>query len=82
MSLLSMIALAIAAILGMLLGHPLSKSAGRKEGVKEATQEQQVAQAEAITKSVQERNDVETKVAATPRADLDRELSEFSRPDR
>lgn len=81
MSLLTIIGLAIAAILGMFVGHPLSKSAGRKEGVKEVRQEQQAEQAKAITQSVQERNNVETNVAATPRADLDRELSEFSRPD-
>lgn len=81
MSILSIIALAIAAIFGMLLGHPLSKASGRKEGAKAAQQDQQVAQAEAITQSVQERNDVEANVAATSRADLDRELQEFSRPD-
>lgn len=81
MSLLTIIGLVIAALVGMFVGHPLSKSSGRKEGVKEAKQEQQAEQAQAITKSVQERNDVETKVAATPRGALDDELREFSRPD-
>lgn len=79
MSILSMIALAVAAILGMFLGHPLSKSAGRKEGAKEATQDQQVAQAEAITKSVQERNDVEAKVAADDDDQLDARLQKHNR---
>lgn len=81
MSIISMIVLAIAAILGMLLGHPLSKSVGRKEGARQEKQNQQAAQAEAITKSVQERNDVEANVAATPRDAIDRELREFPRPD-
>jgi flagellar basal body-associated protein FliL len=69
------------AILGALLGHPFSKSSGRKEGAQQATDEQQVTQAKAITEAVQERNNVETNVAAAPRTDIDRELSEFSRPD-
>lgn len=81
MSLLTIIGLVIAALVGMFVGHPLSKASGRKEGAKEAKQEQQVYQAQAITQSVQERNDAETKVAATPRSALDDELREFSRPD-
>jgi hypothetical protein len=81
MTTLSIIALVIAGIIGMFIGHPLSKSAGRREGAQQAAQEQEVAQAKVIRESVQERNDVEANVAATPRADIDSELSEFSRPD-
>lgn len=71
----------IALIAGIFIGKPIGKSQGVKEGAQQANQQQQVEQAKAITESVQERNNVETKVASTPRADIDRELSEFSRPD-
>lgn len=71
----------IVLIAGIFIGRPIGKSEGRKEGAQQAEQKQQVTQAQAITEAVKERNDVETKVAATPRADIDRELSEFSRPD-
>lgn len=66
---------------GIFIGRPLGKSAGRKEGAQQANAEQQITQAKAITEAVQERAHVETKIAVTPRADIDRELSEFSRPD-
>lgn len=69
------------ALLGALFGNKLGKSTGRKEGAAQAVQEQQVTQAQATVQAVKERNDVEVKVAATPRADIDRELSEFTRPD-
>lgn len=69
------------AILGALIGHPLSKSAGRKEGAQQATQQQEIIQAKETVKAIQERADVEKKVADSPRADIDRELSEFNRPD-
>lgn len=69
------------ALLGALFGNKLGKSMGRKEGAAQAVQDQQVTQAQATVQAVKERNDVEVKVAATPRADIDRELSEFSRPD-
>lgn len=84
MSIEAIIALIIAAVVGvagMFAGNKLGKSSGRKEGAAQAVQEQQVTQAQATVKAVKERNDVEVKVAATPRADIDRELSEFSRPD-
>jgi hypothetical protein len=84
MSIAAVIALIIAAasaLLGALVGHSSGKSAGRKEGEIAAAQKQQVEQAKVIVEAVQERNHVEANVAATPRADLDRELSEFSRPD-
>jgi hypothetical protein len=72
---------AVAALFGGMAGHGLGKSSGRKEGATEAIQQQEIIQAKATVHAVQERNDVETKIAATPRDDLDRELSEFSRPD-
>jgi len=71
----------VALISGIFIGRPIGKSQGVKEGAQQAQAEQQITQAKAITEAVQERNDVETKVAATPRADIDRELSEFSRHD-
>lgn len=84
MSLTAIIALIIAAasaLLGALVMRPIAKASGRKEGAEQANQEQQITQAQATVKAVQERSNVEQKVAATPRADIDRELSEFSRPD-
>lgn len=69
------------AILGAVIGHPFSKAAGKSQGVAEATQAQAVEQAKATVQAVQERNDVDAKVAATPRAAIDSQLSEFSRPD-
>lgn len=71
----------IALIAGIFIGKPIGKSQGVKEGAQQANAEQQITQAKAITEAVQERDHVETKVAATPRDDIDRELSEFSRPD-
>lgn len=71
----------VALLAGIFIGRPIGKAQGIKEGAKAANQEQQITQAKAITEAVQERSNVETKVAATPRADIDRELSEFSRPD-
>lgn len=84
MSIKAIIALVIAAagaLLGLFAGNKLGKSTGRKEGAAKAAQDQQVTQAKATVQAVKERNDVEVKVAATPRADIDRELSEFPRPD-
>lgn len=84
MSIKAIIALVIAAagaLLGLFAGNKLGKSTGRKEGAAQAVQEQQVIQAQEAVKAVKDRNDVEVKVAAIPRADIDRELSEFSRPD-
>lgn len=69
------------AILGAFLGHARGKSVGTTQGAEQARAEQQVIQAHAIVEAVQERNDVEANVAVTPRADIDRELQEFSRPD-
>ena len=71
----------IVLIAGIFIGKPIGKSQGVKEGAQQAQAEQQITQAKAITEAVQERANVEVKVAATPRADIDRELSEFSRPD-
>lgn len=68
-------------IAGVFIGRPLGKADGRKEGAQQVEQKQKVEQAQAITEAVKERNDVETKIAVTPRDDIDRELSEFSRPD-
>lgn len=70
----------ICAVFGALFGNKLGKSTGRKEGAEQANQEQQITQAQATVKAVQERSDVDQKVAATSRADIDRELSEFDRP--
>lgn len=84
MSITAIIALVIAAVsalLGAFVMRPIAKSTGRKEGVEQANQEQQITHAQATVKAVQERSDVDQKVAATPRADIDRELSEFSSPD-
>lgn len=84
MSITAIIAIVIAvvsAILGGLAGRGLGKSAGRKEGAEQASQQQQVTQAKETVKAIQERTDVEKKVADSPRADIDRELSEFNRPD-
>ena len=84
MSIEAIIALIIAAVVGvagMFAGNKLGKSTGRKEGAAQAVQEQQVTQSQVTVQAVKERNDVEVKVAATPRAGIDRELSEFSRPD-
>lgn len=77
----ALIIAAVSALLGALVMRPIAKSSGRKEGAEQANQEQQITQAQATVKAVQERSDVDQKVAATPRADIDRELSEFSRPD-
>lgn len=71
----------IAALIGGVAGKAIGRSSGRKEGAEQAKADQQVEQAKVIVEAVQERNHVEANVAATPRADLDRELREFSRPD-
>lgn len=80
-AIIAMIIAGVSAILGALVMRPIAKASGRKEGAKLATQEQQVTQAKATVEAVKERADVDQKVASTPRADIDRELSEFSRPD-
>lgn len=83
MSITAIIALIIAVVsaaLGALVMRPIAKSTGRKEGAEKANQEQQITQAQATVKAVQERSDVDQKVATTSRADIDRELSEFDRP--
>lgn len=72
---------AVAALFGGMAGKAIGKSSGRKEGAQQASQQHEVIQAQEAVKAVQERNDVEVKVSAAPRADIDRELSEFSRPD-
>jgi hypothetical protein len=71
----------VVALLGFLGGNKVGKSTGRKEGAEQASQQQQITQAKAVVEATQERVNVDQKVAATPRADIDRELSEFSRPD-
>lgn len=80
-AIIALVIAAVAAILGGIAGNKMGKSTGRKEGAEQANQEQQITQAQATVKAVQERSDADQKVAATPRADIDRELSEFSRPD-
>ena len=80
-AIIAMIIAGVSALLGALLMRPIAKASGRKEGAEKANQEQQIIQAQATVKAIQERSDVDQKVAATPRADIDRELSEFSRPD-
>lgn len=77
----ALIGAAIVALLSFLGGNKLGKSTGRKEGALQANQEQQITQAKAVVEATQERANVDQKVAATPRADIDRELSEFPRPD-
>jgi len=71
----------ITLVAGIFIGRPIFKDSGRKEGAEQAKAEQQVEQAKVIVEAVQERNHVEANVAVTPRADLDCELREFSRPD-
>lgn len=78
---IALIGAAVMALLGFLGGNKVGKSTGRKEGAQQANQEQQITQAKATVQAVQERADVDQKIATTPRADIDRELSEFSRPD-
>lgn len=80
-AIIALIGAAVAALLGFLGGNKMGKTTGRKEGAEQANQEQQITQAKATVQAVKERADVDQKVAATPRADIDRELSEFSRPD-
>ena len=80
-AIIALIGAAVVALLGFLGGNKVGKSTGRKEGAQQANQEQQVTQAKEVVKATQERASVDQKVAATPRADIDRELSEFSRPD-
>lgn len=80
-AIIALVIAAVAALLGGIAGNKLGKSTGRKEGAEQANQEQQITQAQATVKAVQERADVDQKVASTPRTDIDRELSEFSRPD-
>lgn len=79
-SIIALVIAGIAALLGGIAGNKMGKSTGRKEGAEQANQEQQITQAQATVKAVQERTDVDQKVAATSRADIDRELSEFDRP--
>lgn len=71
----------VSAILGGVAGRGLGKSAGRKEGAQQAQQQQEVIQAKETVKAVQERANVEVKVAAADGADLDERLSRHSRPD-
>ena len=80
-AIITLVITAIAALLGGIAGNRMGKSTGRKEGAEQANQEQQITQAQATVKAVQERSSVDQQVAVTPRADIDRELSEFSRPD-
>jgi hypothetical protein len=79
-AIIALVIAGIAALLGGIAGNKIGKLTGRKEGVEQANQEQQITQAQATVKSVQERADVDQKVATTSRADIDRELSEFDRP--
>lgn len=80
-AIIALVIAGIAALLGGIAGNKLGKSIGRKEGAEQANQEQQITQAQATVKAVQERADVDQKVASAPRVDIDRELSEFTRPD-
>ena len=80
-AILGIIIAAVAALLGGVAGKAIGKSAGRKEGAERAKIDQQVTQAKAAVEAVQERSNVEQKTAVAPGSDLDRELSEFSRPD-
>lgn len=79
-AIIALVIAGIAALLGGIAGNKMGKSTGRKEGADQANQEQQITQAQATVKAVQERADVYQKVASTSRADIDRELSEFDRP--
>lgn len=84
MSIAAVVALIIAAasaLLGAFIGHSSGKSAGKKEGEIAAAQQQQITQAKAITEAIQERSNVEVKVAAADDDDLDKRLSRHSRPD-
>lgn len=71
----------VSGLLGGIAGKTIGKSSGRKEGAERAKNDQQVTQAKAAVEAVQERSNVEQKNAVAPDADIDRELSEFSRPD-
>ena len=78
-AIVAIIIAACSAILGAFVGHPFSKAAGKSEGVDQANQAQANQQAQATVQAVQERSDVEVKVAAATDADLDSKLSEFDR---
>lgn len=80
-AIVALIIAAVSALLGAVVMRPIAKASGRKEGADQANQEQQITQAKEVVKATQERASVDQKVAVTPRADIDRELSEFSRPD-
>lgn len=78
---LGFIVTALGAVLSFFAGAKVGQSSGRSEGAAQARSEQNETTLKETVKAVKERSDVEVKVAATPRADIDRELSEFSRPD-
>lgn len=77
---IGLIIAAVSALLGAFLGHARGKSVGKTEGAERAKIDQQVTQAKAAVEAIQERSNVEQKTAASPDADLDDSLSEFSRP--
>ncbi len=69
----------VSAILGGMAGRGLGKSAGRKEGEAAAVQQQEVIQAKETVKAVQERANVEVKVAADSDDELDARLRKHDR---
>lgn len=83
MSIAAIIALVfsiVGALVGALITHPISKAEGKKEGAKEANADQQITQAHATVKAVQERAHVEIEVAADTDSALNDRLSKHDRP--
>lgn len=79
-AIIALVIAGIAALLGGIAGNKMGKSTGRKEGAEQANQEQQIIQAQATVKAVQERADVDQKVAADSDDDLERRLQKHDRP--
>lgn len=70
---------ALAALFGGMAGHGIGKVSGRKEGAQQAQGQQEVTQAKETVKAVQERTNVEVKVASDSDAALDERLSKHDR---
>lgn len=71
----------VGAIFGALVMRPIAKSSGVKEGVQRQAEVQQVEQAKATVKAVQERAHVDQVVAGDDDAELDARLQRYDRKD-
>lgn len=69
------------AIIGGLFGHKIGRSSGVSDGVQKQVEVQQVEQAKATVRSVQERANVEKTVSADNDSALNDRLSKYDRPD-